>query len=152
MVITKFFSGLIVDITGNWMIVVANFVLGGELLSWRISAVALTWLKYHASHHDHSLTCHVSAIQKDAYLSLCNLPGISVRFYSNDCDTRHWCVRGWASSYILDLCVSGLSDSHQWSLSCPVLICAITRTPTQTYFYYRRPGYWVLHGKSSHCV
>jgi hypothetical protein len=33
MVITKFFSGLIVDITGNWMIVVANFVLGGELLS-----------------------------------------------------------------------------------------------------------------------
>jgi len=34
-------------------------VLSGELHT----SLTLIWLRYHESHHDHLVTCHVSAIQ-----------------------------------------------------------------------------------------
>jgi hypothetical protein len=67
-----------------------------EVSYWVAAAVASTWLKYCASHHNFSLTRHVSAIQKDACFSLCNLPGRSDRL-RNTYDTGKECVCGWAS-------------------------------------------------------
>jgi hypothetical protein len=55
----------------NWMSDVVNVILGGELYT----SVILTWLKHHASHHDRSIICNVSAIQKGADISRCHLSG-----------------------------------------------------------------------------
>jgi hypothetical protein len=42
----------------------------------RLEASAiLTWLEHLASHHDHSVKCHSSTIQKDSDISRCHLPG-----------------------------------------------------------------------------
>jgi hypothetical protein len=49
----------------DWMSEVVNVILGGELYN----SVMSTQLKHHASHHDHSVTRHVPAIQKDADIS-----------------------------------------------------------------------------------
>jgi hypothetical protein len=43
------------------------------------------------------LTCHVYAIQKDAFLSYCNLPGYPARWDSKGRDTEHAYVRRQAS-------------------------------------------------------
>jgi len=64
---------------------VVNAMLGGELLSCSIS-VLLTGLEQHTSYNDHPVTCHVSAIQKDARLPLRNLPGYPDHLWSNRCN------------------------------------------------------------------
>jgi hypothetical protein len=51
--------GLIINDALNWTSEVVDVTLGGELYTSVISAR----LQYHASHHDPSVTCHVSAIQ-----------------------------------------------------------------------------------------
>jgi hypothetical protein len=51
-------------------------------------------MKYHASYHDHPLTCHVSAIQKDTYLSHCSRPACHDRRYSGHYTIHHLCIRG----------------------------------------------------------
>ena len=61
---------------------VANAMLGGELLSCSIS-VLLTRMEQNTSYNHHPVTCHVSAIQKDARPSLCNLPGCPDHLWSN---------------------------------------------------------------------
>jgi hypothetical protein len=58
------FSGAISMIISNWAIFVMGIMIGGELFDCNASVI-LTLLKYHASHHGRSVTCHVSAIQKD---------------------------------------------------------------------------------------
>jgi hypothetical protein len=58
----------------NWMRVVAFAMLCGELGTCEISMV-LTWPKHTASHHDHSVICYVSTVQKDPDISDCHLPG-----------------------------------------------------------------------------
>jgi len=80
----------------NWPSIVINAMLGGELPSCRIS-VLLTWLEQHTSYSDHAVTCHVSAIQKDARLSLRNLPGYPNHLWSNSRSTEQAFVLGWAS-------------------------------------------------------
>jgi hypothetical protein len=52
-------SSLIINDALNWTSEVVDVTLGGELFT----SVILTRLQYHASHHDPSVTCHVSAIQ-----------------------------------------------------------------------------------------
>jgi len=69
----------------DWSSMVVNAMLGGELLSCTISML-LTWLEQHTSYNDHPFTCHVSAIQKDARLSLCNIPGYPDHLWSRDCN------------------------------------------------------------------
>jgi hypothetical protein len=58
----------------NYMNLIVPALLGGELLSCNTS-VMLIRLKYHASDHYRSATCHVPEIHKDARISRCNLPG-----------------------------------------------------------------------------
>jgi hypothetical protein len=58
-------SGTIMYDVPDWMSEVVNVILGGELYN----SVMSTQLKHHASHHDHSVTRHVPAIQKDADIS-----------------------------------------------------------------------------------
>jgi len=47
-------------------------------------------------YNDHPVTCHVSAIQKDSRLSLCNLPGYPDHLCSNACNTERVFSRGGA--------------------------------------------------------
>jgi hypothetical protein len=65
------FSGLIAYDAWCWMSDVVDVMLAGELYT----SVVLTLLKHHASHHDRPITCHVSAIKKDADISRCHLSG-----------------------------------------------------------------------------
>jgi hypothetical protein len=58
------FSGAISLIIINWALVVMGIMIDGELFNCNAS-VMFTLLKYHDSHHGRSVTCHVSAIQKD---------------------------------------------------------------------------------------
>jgi len=46
----------------------------------------LHWLTDHASHHDGSVACHVSAIQKDAHLACCSLPEYHDRMRGDYCN------------------------------------------------------------------
>jgi len=55
----------------NWVGNIVQVLLGGELYT----SVVLTWLQRHASRHHHSITCHVSEIQKGADISRCHLSG-----------------------------------------------------------------------------
>jgi len=89
----------------DWSSVVVNAMLGGELLSFSIS-VLLTWPEQHTSYNDHPVTCHVSGIQKDARLSLRNLPGYADHMWSNGCNGWQVFVWGWASVII------------EWRLEC----------------------------------
>ena len=68
-------------------------MLGGEL---SISELSI-WLEQPTSYYNHPVTCHVSAIQNDARLSLCNLPGYPDHLWSNDCNAGQAYVRGWVS-------------------------------------------------------
>jgi hypothetical protein len=74
------------------MNVVINVMLGGELLSWYLSDIDLA--EIYASHHHHSVTCHVSTIQKDARFSHYDLPGYPDRLHSNHCNTGQVHVSG----------------------------------------------------------
>jgi hypothetical protein len=58
-------------IISNWALCVMGIMIGGELFNCNAS-VMLTSLKYHESHHSRSVTCHVSAIQKDTRPSHCD--------------------------------------------------------------------------------
>jgi hypothetical protein len=69
-----FLSGTIVSQVQIWTSIVITSILPGKLPSAVISLV-LTWLHYHASHHDHSVIRHVLAIQKNPRLSYHSLPG-----------------------------------------------------------------------------
>jgi hypothetical protein len=69
----------------DWSSMVVNAMLDGELLSYSISMLS-TWLEQHTSYNDHPVTCHVSAIPKDARLSLCNIPGYPDHLWSRDCN------------------------------------------------------------------
>jgi hypothetical protein len=53
-----FLSGTIVSQVQIWTSIVITSMLPGELPSAVISLV-LTWLHYHASHHDHSVIRYV---------------------------------------------------------------------------------------------
>jgi len=50
---------------------------------------------YHVSYHDSSVTCHVSAIQKDAHLSHSNLPGSDRCMRSDHRPIQQQFFRGW---------------------------------------------------------
>ena len=70
------FSGIIVYYLTDCVSIVVNAMLGGELLRFQrpyLSSIDLTKY-YHSSHHDCSVTCHVSAIPKDAHIPRCVLP------------------------------------------------------------------------------
>jgi hypothetical protein len=66
-------SGFIMYIAWNWTGFVVFAMLWGELDTCETSVI-LTRLKCAASHHHHSVTCHVSRIQKDPDFSYCYLP------------------------------------------------------------------------------
>jgi hypothetical protein len=83
-------SGIIVFDTTNWTDEVVNAILGGELYTSTI----LTSLKNPASHHDRSVTCHVSAIQKDTDISRHHLCGHQNHHYSDERDSGDACLRG----------------------------------------------------------
>src|SRR5437588_819380 len=68
------FSGIIAFLVTDWTHLIANLILCGELLSCSILVILTCQKQYYASYRDNSLTCHVSAIEKDAHLSHCNLP------------------------------------------------------------------------------
>jgi hypothetical protein len=65
------FSGAIPMIIRYWAIFVLGIMIGGELFDCHASVI-LTLLKYRASHHDRSVICHVSSIQKDTCSSHCD--------------------------------------------------------------------------------
>jgi len=62
-------AGLIMYDVLDCMSDVLNIILGGGLYTF----VVLTSLKHHESHHDCSVACYVSTIQKDAEISHCHL-------------------------------------------------------------------------------
>jgi hypothetical protein len=78
------FSGVITLIISDWASLVIDVMVGGELFDCSASVI-LTSLKYHASHHGHSLTCHVSAIKKDTCPSHCDLYTYPDHHCSSDC-------------------------------------------------------------------
>jgi hypothetical protein len=83
-------SGIIVFDTTVWADEVVNTILGGELYT----SMILTSLKHPASYHDRSVTCHVSAVQKDADISRRHLCGHQNRHCSDERDNDVAYLRG----------------------------------------------------------
>jgi len=76
----------------NWQIFVANNILiGGESLI--CSEIDIT--EHHSSHHGHSITCYVSALQRDAHLYHSNVLPSHNRLWSYHGQTKHYicCIR-----------------------------------------------------------
>jgi len=69
----------------------ANSIIGGESLI--CSGIDIT--EHHPSHHDHSITCYVSELQKDAHLSHSNLLPLHNRLWSHHRQTEYYiyCIR-----------------------------------------------------------
>ncbi|KAG2037719.1 hypothetical protein BDR03DRAFT_956660 [Suillus americanus] len=72
------------------MSVVIIAILCGKLPHSNTSVI-LTRIKYHASHCEQSVTCHVSTIEKDAHLSHRNLPTCHDRLRSVHCNSKQPC-------------------------------------------------------------
>jgi hypothetical protein len=68
------FLGTIVYFLKDWTGAIVNAILGGELLQWLHYHSDIDMI-YYSSHHNCSVTCHVSAIQTNVDISHCNLPG-----------------------------------------------------------------------------
>jgi len=70
-----------------------NIMLNGELLGCNLNtSVISTWLQHHASHHNRSFICHVSAIQKDVHLSHCNIHGCRGGIRDVHLEWDQWCA------------------------------------------------------------
>ncbi|KAG1752399.1 uncharacterized protein EDB91DRAFT_1102256 [Suillus paluster] len=63
---------------------------------WTIFIVNIMLDEYHASHHNYSVICHVSAIQNDVHLSRCDLPGCHDCLRSDRRSSKQPCFRGGA--------------------------------------------------------
>lgn len=79
------FSGYIFFIMQDWASVTGNTILGGQYPSAILRGY---WLRYHPSHHDHSVTCHVPEIQGDTHIPYCSLLRRYNLFHS-DCHHRN---------------------------------------------------------------
>jgi len=91
------FPGIILYFIYNWGSVVANGIINGESLI--CSDIDIT--EYHPSHHDHSITCYVSELQKDAHLSHSNLLPSRNRLRSHRHQTNYYiyCIRSAWTRY-----------------------------------------------------
>jgi hypothetical protein len=82
------------DALQNWLNFVVNIILGGELNCMHAIPCHIVLTKRYASHHDPSVTCHVSAIQADTYFSHHNRLGCYNRLWSSHRKSKQLYHRG----------------------------------------------------------
>ena len=145
---SPYFSGRIMYLVMYWTSVVAFPMLCGELCSYETYDIDLT--ETCRSHHDHSVTCHVSTIQKDPGVSRRRVLGYqhfrrSDHGNGNDTNFRRY-------TYCERKPCMGLIDEykrHSFSLA-PMRAQLAMRTIY--HFWVPLLGYLALSGRSSHCV
>jgi len=138
--------GTIVTQTYIWACLTVNDMLWGELLS--SASMIVTWLNYHVSYHDCSVTCHVSAIRKDAHLSHRNLPDSHHRKRSDRSHIQQ--LRRWAWINYERRQHTRSRNDYKRILCYPALITALSRD--MIHFWWLRFGSLKLYGKSLHYV